>query len=140
MAGRDGGKRFLSGNRRGHGGDEGAGGSKMRFLGHVDVAAAASLGRAMLRSTPAVRFHPANRLILFASFRQMPKVDESTWRCVPFFRGTDAANSPPNTDLHPLQSLDRDAVHQMRHPDAADAGRAPRPDLRSADLQLRGMR
>src|ERR1700681_2960025 len=49
MAGLDGRKRLLSGNRRGHGGDEGAGRSEMRFLGHGAVPPATPLARSLFR-------------------------------------------------------------------------------------------
>jgi hypothetical protein len=57
----------------------------MRFLGHGDVAPAASVDRALLWPAAGVTgFHPADPLIFFVSFRQIPKVGESMWRCVPF--------------------------------------------------------
>src|ERR1700686_4677327 len=85
MAGHDGRKRFLSANRRGHDCHERSGGREMRFLGHGDVAPAASVDRALLWPAAGVTgFHPADPLIFFVSFRQIPKVGESMWRCVPF--------------------------------------------------------
>ena len=66
----------------------------------------------------------------------------SVWRCVPSFEREDshAGNLPADTDLHAFHTDYRDAVHEMRHADAARIDRAPRPQLQSADLQLRALR